>query len=362
MLKQLLLVGAGQAHLYVLKQLQKKRLTDVEITLLTPSQYQYYSGMFSGYAEGLYTEDDIRVDVEKLAGQSGVDWQKGAAMSVDPERKVILTEEGKLIDFDIVSFDIGSLTAGTDITGVLEHANVIKPNYRVPEVMGEACAAQRLVVAGGGATGVEMAQALHARRMKEDESFSTVLISSGKLLEKKGQKAAQLTEALLKKKGIDVYKNDPVKKVMKDKLVTESDRIIPFDMLLWLTGPKSQKLFANGGLPVDDDGYLLVEETLQVKRYPFIFAAGGCAALSPYPEMEKSGDVAVKQAAVLWENINGFLGNGTGTIYSPPHSKLSILSTGNKKGLLLYKGKAMYGKWPWKLKDLIDRHFIKKYQ
>jgi NADH dehydrogenase FAD-containing subunit len=361
-LKQLLLVGAGHAHLHVLKQLGETSLPDTEVTLLAPSRYQYYSGMFSGCAEGLYTLDDMRINIEPLADQSGTQWIKGAAISVDPERKVILTDKGKLQGYDMVSFDIGSLTQGTDIPGVVEHANTVKPNYRMADVIEKARHADRLVVVGGGAGGVEMSLSLQSWRVKNRKSSSISLISAGELLQGRGRKAAKKAASLLNKSGVDLYSGDSVKKVMQGKLVTKTNRILPFDTLLWLTGAKPQKLFINGNLPVDEKGYLLVEDTLQVKRYPSIFAAGDCATLSEYPNMEKSGVHAVRQAPVLWENLKGFLGDGNGEKYVPPPSTLSILSTGNKTGLFLYKGKAFYGKWVWKMKNRIDRRFMKQYQ
>lgn len=71
MSKRLLLVGAGHAHLEVLKQLAEHGLSDVDVCLITPSPYQYYSGMFSGFTEGIYTEEDTRVDLRPLAQRAG---------------------------------------------------------------------------------------------------------------------------------------------------------------------------------------------------------------------------------------------------------------------------------------------------
>lgn len=360
-MKKLLLVGAGHAHLYLLKKLQKTPLPNIEITLLTPSKYQYYSGMFSGFAEGLYTIDEIRVNVNKLAEAANVDWKKRAVKSLDPEQKNVSTDDGDLVSYDLVSFDIGSLTSGTQIPGVMEYAKMVKPNYRISDIIQDVLLSPRLVVVGGGAAGVEMALSLNARRIKKDPMFSTILVSSNEILRQRGNKAMLQAERILEKNGVLIHKNDDVKSVMKNQLKTDSGEFIPFDTLLWLAGPKPQQIFVNGKLPTDEKGYLLVEDTLQVKQHPEIFAAGDCASLSSFPHTEKSGVQAVRQAPILWRNIKGHLTNGTLKKFRPPSSTLSILSTGNQMGLLLYKGIALYGKWPWKLKDWIDRRFVKKY-
>lgn len=64
--KKLLLVGAGHAHLQVLKSMRRKRWPETEVTLISPSRFQYYSGMFSGLIEGHYTLDEVRIDVKRL--------------------------------------------------------------------------------------------------------------------------------------------------------------------------------------------------------------------------------------------------------------------------------------------------------
>ena len=60
-------------------------------------------------------------------------------------------------------------------------------------------------------------------------------------------------------------------------------------------------------------GYLLVEDTLQVKDYPAIFAAGDCASIRQYPDLPKAGVIAVRQSEVLWKNIKGFINEKDGS-------------------------------------------------
>lgn len=357
-----LLVGAGETHIYVLKQLQKSGLADVEITLLTPSRYQYNFNMITGYVEGFYSEDAIRMDVQKLTKSTSVEWIKGAAMSIDPLQKVILTDEGALLTYDVVSFDIGTLTAEMDIPGVMEHALVAKPNYRLPDLVGHALKANRLEVVGGNVASVEMTLSLHAQITKQDPNASTIIISKHHAVEEKDKKATRKIEKILEERKIDILPNTSVKKVMKDRLITESNQIIGLDALVWLPGSKSQHLFTNGNLPVNGEGYLMVENTFQVKAYPSIFATGDCMSLSSHLDVDISHLKMDKQAPVLWENIKGFLRNGEGETYHPSILKGSIISTGYKKALCIYKGQSWHGKWAWKIKDYLDRRFMRRYQ
>ena len=172
-MKKLLLIGAGHAHLHVMKMLQKEEL-ELDVTLISPSEYQYYSGMFSGYMEGLYQEEEIRVHIPSVANAAGIHFINGAALSIDAKTKVVLTEKGDILSYDVVSIDIGSLTAGIEVPGARQHALRIKPNYRIEEVTKAMWNAKDPVIVGGGAAGVEMALALTARRKSEGKKSGFV--------------------------------------------------------------------------------------------------------------------------------------------------------------------------------------------
>ena len=52
-MKRLLLVGGGHAQLAVLQALARQRPRAVEAVLLTPSPWQWYSGMLPGWMQNL---------------------------------------------------------------------------------------------------------------------------------------------------------------------------------------------------------------------------------------------------------------------------------------------------------------------
>ncbi len=342
-----------------MKRLQQEKL-DVDVTLVSPSHYQYYSGMFSGYLEGQYSEEEIRVHIPTLAEKSGIQFITGAAISIDAKTKVVLTEKGDILSYDVLSVDIGSLTAGIEVPGARKHALRIKPNYRIEEVAKKMWVARNPIVVGGGAAGVEMALALTAKRKREGKPPVT-LISKSNLLENSSPRAQIKIKQILKEKGLTFYLNEKVSNLTSNQMITSGGKEISYDQVLWLTGPKAPGLFQASKLPVDDAGYLLVDDTLQVKEHPAIFAAGDCATIRKYPELPKAGVVAVRQAEILWGNIKGYMKETDGHRFIPKSTYLSILSTGQKEGLLLYGNIQVHHHLSWLLKHRIDQKFIKKY-
>ncbi|KGP72349.1 FAD-dependent oxidoreductase [Pontibacillus yanchengensis] len=362
-MKQLILVGAGHAHLHIIKQWIDHAIDEVELTLLSPNEYQYYSGMFSGYTEGLYNIEDIRINVESLAEQAGATFYKEAVMSVDGAQKILLTDKGKVLSYDAVSFDIGSLTAHTELPGVKEYAKRIKPNYHFPDMIKEMQESSNPVIVGGGVAGTELALSLQAYRQKQNNQDPVTLISSSDyLLESQSQQASNKIEQIVRQREIFAHTGKKVREINSDHIITETNEKINYDDVMWLAGPKAPDLFRVSNLPIDQEGYLQVESTLQVKAYPSIFGAGDCVTLTNAPNLPKNGVFAIKQAPVLWDNLKGFLTESDGQHYKPQKHYLAIMSIGHKEGLFLYGSWAFKGKWAWKLKHYIDQKFIRSYQ
>ena len=109
-MKRLLLVGGGHAQLAVLQALARQRPRAVEAVLLTPSPWQWYSGMLPGWMAGHYRAEDCRIDLRPLAAAAGVRLCLAAAVALDADRRRLQDDSGAIHDFDLLSLDVGSLT------------------------------------------------------------------------------------------------------------------------------------------------------------------------------------------------------------------------------------------------------------
>lgn len=360
-MKKLVLVGGGHAHLHVLKELRHTQMPDVQVTLISADRYQYYSGMFSGYVEGLYGLDDIRIDLVRLCEAANIEYIQDRIEKIDPDGQEVFLSQGVRLGYDVISFNVGSLTANTTIPGVDEHALLIKPNHMISRINDISLTNGHLVVVGGGASGVEISLSLQAKRKAFGHQTPVTLISSGRLMEGAGKRVSTKIKEIIHNKGIRLIQNDPVVAINGDKLHLQSGNTAGYDQLIWLTGPAAQALFRNSGIPVDRNGYMLVTDNLASAAYPNIFGAGDCITLKSNPSLHKAGVYAVREAPILWLNLQSYLSNRQLQSYRPQSRYLSILSTGEEEALLLYGGKAFHGKWCWRLKRRIDQAFIQRY-
>jgi NADH dehydrogenase len=140
-------------------------------------------------------------------------------------------------------------------------------------------------VVGGGPTGVEMAGAfaeLVRGPLKHDQANAAAhikinLIEAGpRILPMFSEKLSARGKKDLEKLGVTVHLNTAVKEI-KPRMIEVSDGSkIPSEVTIWAAGVKGEPTAAKLNLPLINTR-IDVENTLQVKNYPHIFAIGDIA-------------------------------------------------------------------------------------
>ena len=370
---RLLLVGAGHSHLEILRRLILQPLRDVVLTVVSLGPLHHYSGMVPGYLQGTYREDEIAVRVPDLAARAAGHFLAGRAVALRPDRKVVHVqihpEETVEVPWDLVSFAVGSNTAGVAAPEIAGEAQRIKPLARVAALHARLRELARgggtvpAVVVGGGATGVEVALAIAAALEHQGVAHRITVVEGGEeILSGYRSRFRKRARDILHQRGIVALSGARVTAVHSDSAETEDGTRIPSRLTVWLTGAVSWPLFRDSGLSLDDRGFLLTDDSLRSVDDPRIFAAGDCGTLASHPGTPKAGVYAVREGPVLWQSLKAAVEGGEPPRYTPQSGFLSILNTGDGRALLDYKGIVSHSRWAWRLKDRIDRRFMRKYQ
>ena len=262
---------------------------------------------------------------------------------------------------------MGSNTAGIDSPEVAGQAQRIKPLERVhalrQRLLDLAEEEAAVAVVGGGAAGVEVALAIAAVLERAGRAHRITILESGEeILAGYRGRFRERARKILAKRGIAVRTGQRVAAVHAGEVETESGVRVPSRLTVWLTGAVAWPLFQDSGLPLDDRGFLLIDDALRSVADPRIFAAGDCGTLASHPETPKAGVYAVREAPVLWESLKAAVRGGEPPRYQPQQGFLSILNTGDGRALLDYKGIVSHSRWAWRLKDRVDRRFMARYQ
>jgi len=371
---RLLLAGCGHTHLFVLEALARGALRDAEVTLVSPGDEYFYSGMIPGVVAGCYEAADARFRPPWLARAAGARWVRGRVHRVDPQRRRVLLDDGEMLDYDVLSLDIGAAVAGDDLPGVREHAVPVKPMSSALGIITRAEAAAeraapgrpaRVVVVGGGTAGVEMAICLDARlaqRFGRERHSVTILESSPGILAEHSPDLRGRVAALLGRRGIRVETGVVVEAVEEGAVVVEGGSLFPADAVLWAAGPRPHELIHESGFRTDDRGYLRVRPTLESVAFPDVFGAGDCVALESDPWVPRAGVYAVRAGPVLAANLRRFGRGEPLREFQPQRNWLSLMNTGDGRAFAHYRKRVTRGRAAWWLKDWIDRRFMRRFQ
>lgn len=172
------------------------------------------------------------------------------------------------------------------------------------------------VVVGGGPTGVELAGAIAelaqhvmAKDFRHIDSTKAEvhLIEAGpRLLNAFPEGQSSYAHKRLKKMGVKVHLNEPVKSVSADE-VTLSQSTISSGTILWAAGVEANSVANNlGQVPRDRAGRLEVNPDLKLPNFENVFVAGDLAKMSDFkgkqvpclaPAATQMGRHAAKQIA-----------------------------------------------------------------
>ena len=346
-MKRILLIGAGPAHLVVLRALAKKALYGARIALVTPEPQQVYSGMLPGLLAGHYGLDEILLSTSRLAALAYAEFVRGTVESLDLGNRVARLGNGTEMRYDVLSLNVGSILGGS-IEGAMQHAIAVKPYEDfVRRLNGERFA--RAAVVGAGAAGLEISMALRHR------GAAVTLYSGAPSVH---PALAARAERALKRTGVDYRPGMPVDAIEEGPVVTAGAARQSFDVVLIATGAAAMPVLRQSGLQCDEAGFALVDASLRSVSHPDVFIVGDCATLrdAPHP---KSGVYSVRHGEVLHENLRRLLQGQPLASYRPQASALTLLTCGARYAIAQRGGWSAEGKWAWHWKNRIDRSWLR---
>jgi selenide,water dikinase len=374
-LKDIVLVGAGHAHVGVMRMFGMDPMPGVRLTLVTRQVHTPYSGMLPGMIAGLYDYDAAHIDTAPLSRFANARLYHSEVIGLDLAAKRVICRNRPPIPYDVLSINIGSTPSARHIPGVAEHAIPVKPidgfierfeaaRARVLKAEGRV----RIGVVGGGAGGVELLLSLH-RRLTRDVAAAgfdpsglafTLITSGGELLPTFPARMRQRFAELLQERGITVHARGRAAEVRADAVLVEGNGLVALDEIFWTTRAAPAAWLADTGLALDSEGFIRVSKALHSVSHSDVFAAGDIAAIDGHAP-PKSGVYAVRSGPPLAANLRRILQGNRLVSYKPQREALYLISTGERYALGARNGFTFEGGWVWKLKDLIDRRFMAKF-
>lgn len=332
-MKKLLLVGGGHAMMPTVRHIREHVSDSVQITLVSDHPYLYYSGMVPEFFGGVYTENQVRLDLISLCDRHGIDWVHGRVVRLDANRKEVYTHDGQVLSGDVIAFDVGSMTPGA------RHGSAIvaKPLHYIKALadqlddMIESEAQHAIAIVGGGAAGVEVALNI-AHRLRASGISERIKISlfegNDRVLPSFPKGLSRDALRALVDAGVKVQLSSRPEIVEHNTLKTDLGEH-HYDAILWSTGTIGPSFFQEAGLQTNDRGFVKTDRQMRVIGHKDIFAAGDSALVSGYEHLARIGVHAVKQGPVMVHNLSDAINEKEPTkSFAPYPISPIILSTG----------------------------------
>lgn len=347
--KHLVLLGAGRAHILVLKGLARRRRSDLAVTLVAPAPYYIAPDLLPGYVAGDHALEALRIPLDALVEASGADFVPAHVYSLDPNARRVQLSSGDALHYDVLSINVEPTVEREQleqhIPGVRENALFTHPAEMFvrlwPQLL--ALAQQRplqVAVMAGDLRGMELAMsAAHAVAAPYGSRVTLVTGSDPALMRlplalqrKLAHRLAQLEITVIHDDCVGVQ-NQAVQLAGGGTLVCDAPIMTATaDTPLWLE---------QSGLELDEAGRPVLNERLQSDSHRQVFIA-------PY-------HVPLEAGVALESNLQAALTGSAFKKVALHTRRLPTISCGSQHAIANWGPLALGGHEVWRWKTRRDR-------
>ena len=354
----IVLLGAGHAHVEVLRRIAMHPWPGVRVTLIAREGFTPYSGMLPGLIRGEHGFDDAHLDCARLAAAAGARLVLAEATAIDLTARIVTVAGGRPpIAYDLLSLDVGGIPDMPTGAGI-----PVKP---IGRFLAQLDAIERdlppdatIAVVGSGAAGTELAIAL-AQRLTGRARIALV----GRAPPMAGTPPAvqRAVAVALGDARVEVISGVDALHHAAGALALSDGRTIPATHALWATGIVAPPFLAASGLDCDAAGCVRVANTLRSISHDRVFAAGDCASIAGAARA-KAGVWAVRAGGPLTANLLHAASGIPLAPWQPQRRALAVLGLGHGRAVAWRGERAFAGRLAHWWKRRIDRRWMARYQ
>ncbi|KGE20167.1 NAD(P)/FAD-dependent oxidoreductase [Paenibacillus wynnii] len=298
-----LVIGGGYAGIHAVQAIRKSFKSEedkrtVRLILMDKNPYHLRKVLLFRPAVG---DEDITVPLTDLFPE-GVELIQGAVTYIESTEKNLRYEDAAgaehRMNYDILVVALGSVLRqpepwqGGMALASIDHARKIREAWRanLKKAVGETNVHERkklmsIAVAGAGISGIETSAEL-AHYVREDaealgldpgEAKITLFNANPRLFPEGPAKVGVRLEDSLHSNGVTLSHGSKVVQEELGTLTLSSGETISVGMCIWTLGLLPHPLLQSIGLPVDSEGYVVIDASYRVQGTQGIYSIGDCA-------------------------------------------------------------------------------------
>jgi NADH dehydrogenase len=371
---KVVIVGGGFGGLEAAFTLRSLAGDAAAITLLDRQEYHSFLPSIHEVSSGKITSRSIQIPLETMLAPAGIRFVRNAVTEMDPARRRVATASGTM-DYDYLVVATGAENHFFGVVGAEEHSfrfrtpdDAVRIHARLTSLLEEGRADARLVLAGGGTEGVEVAGELldlirdsgREDDLAEGRLSITLIEAQQQLLPGFPPGARAFAEDYLREQGVTVITGQRITEVREGAITLADGTQIRRSMLIWSGGIKPSQLIDGLGLPKDPAGWIAVTDRLHSPADDRTYAVGDVVTVhgpdGPLP-LQRLAYHAQDQAVVAAINISNDL-RGSDLVRYEPRDKPQLISIGRDMGIYTEGGVLRTGRWVVGLKKAVERKHL----
>lgn len=302
--RHIIILGAGYAGLTVAKRLASQR-EDIQITLIDVNsefvERNRLHQIAAGQTISSYSYDYV---LDKI----NVKFLQGLIIAISPEFSKISIKhtngEVGTLQYDYLVYALGSSSDVNEVPGVTKYADFLDSKEAALRIYSkiQSLDQKRVLVVGGGLTGIEMATELAEHLPHLDITLLTKGIGEkNNIPDGLSKEAVAYILEALKIRKIKLQQNAHVIRLEKQKAFLDNFYSFDFDICIWTVGFKPSSLATQAGIKVNKVGQIIVDQHLCSINYPNIIAVGDAASIAT----DKAGFCRMGSATALAMGASG---------------------------------------------------------
>lgn len=309
---RVLIIGGGFCGLEVARRL--RLASDVDVTLVEPSSHALFTPRLVDALAQACSETDLRFPHATIAQRRGYAFVQGKATYIDKPKKTVTVERAGVktvsLKYDVLVCAQGAETNFFQLEGkelvfpfkTWEHLLALEEQL---QPLTRKKTPFNITLIGGGATGIEIAFALHRRLEKlgiSPKRRSLTIFDAGpQILSGFLPRTIMNTLKLIKANGFTLRTSTPAASVQDGQLTTRTGEIVPTDLVIWGTGIQANKIETD--VPnLDPKGALAVDYALRTE--PNVYAGGDVIQFKDNQRIiPKNAQTALKMGKAIADNI-----------------------------------------------------------
>jgi NADH dehydrogenase FAD-containing subunit len=347
--KHLVLLGAGRAHLQVLKGLARQPGSDISATLVAPTPYYVEAAMLPGHVAGHYELDDIRIPLDALVEASGVAFVPAHVLALDPSGRRVQLSSGDALPYDVLSVDVEPVVERDRIEAVVpgsrRNALFTRPLENFVQLWPQLLELARtrplqVAVLAAELPDIELAMAMATALAAPHGSRVTLVAGEAPLLADQPPALQRRLQTRLQALGITVL-HDQCVGIDAQYLELASGARLQCDAPVFASGTGTPAWLLESGLQLTDTGALQLNERMQSDSHRQVFVA--------------PPDASAETGPVLEANLRTALGGGSFRKASLATPRLHVLGCGHGHAVAAWGPLSLEGREVWNWKDRRDR-------